>query len=41
MLYEQYQYRVIVEVEYFIAMVESGVDALADFPKEKKVSMTL
>ena len=29
------KYRVIVEVEYFIAMVESGVDALADFPKEK------
>ncbi len=28
------KYRVIVEVEYFIAMVESGV-ALADFPKEK------
>ena len=29
------KYRVIVEVEYFIAMVESGVNALADFPKEK------
>lgn len=29
------KYRVIVEVEYFIAMVESGVKALADFPKEK------
>ncbi|MFT5777197.1 MAG: adenylosuccinate lyase [Crocinitomicaceae bacterium] len=29
------RYRVIVEVEYFIAMVESGVKALADFPKEK------
>jgi len=29
------KYRVRIEVEYFIAMVESGVDALADFPKEK------
>jgi len=29
------RYRVIVEVEYFIAMVESGVKALADFPREK------
>ena len=29
------KYRVIVEVEYFIAMVESGVKPLADFPKEK------
>lgn len=29
------RYRVIVEIEYFIAMVESGVKALADFPKEK------
>ncbi len=29
------KYRVIVEVEYFIAMVESGVKSLADFPKEK------
>ncbi len=29
------KYRVIVEVEYFIAMVESGVKALADFPKDK------
>lgn len=29
------RYRVIVEVEYFIAMVESGVSALADFPKER------
>ncbi len=29
------RYRVIVEVEYFIAMVETGVKALADFPKEK------
>ena len=29
------KYRVIVEVEYFIAMVGSGVDALADFPKDK------
>jgi adenylosuccinate lyase len=29
------KYRVIVEVEYFIAMVESGVDALTDFPKDQ------
>ena len=29
------KYRVIVEVEYFIAMVESGVKALADFPKDQ------
>ena len=29
------KYRVIIEVEYFIAMVESGVDALADFPKDQ------
>lgn len=29
------KYRVIVEIEYFIAMVESGVNALADFPKER------
>ncbi|MEJ6583225.1 MAG: adenylosuccinate lyase [Crocinitomicaceae bacterium] len=29
------KYRVIVEVEYFIAMVESGVKPLIDFPKEK------
>ena len=29
------RYRVIVEVEYFIAMVESGVSALADFPTSK------
>jgi adenylosuccinate lyase len=29
------KYRVVVEIEYFIAMVESGVKALADFPKEK------
>ncbi|MDC3252764.1 adenylosuccinate lyase [Crocinitomicaceae bacterium] len=29
------RYRVLIEIEYFIAMVESGVDALADFPKEK------
>ncbi len=33
------RYRVIVEVEYFIAMVESGVKALADFPKEHYESM--
>ncbi|PWL30560.1 MAG: adenylosuccinate lyase [Fluviicola sp. XM-24bin1] len=29
------RYRVIVEVEYFIAMVESGVAPLQSFPKEK------
>jgi len=29
------KYRVIVEVEYFIAMVESGVLPLSDFPKDK------
>ncbi len=29
------KYRVIVEVEYFIAMVESGVAPLASFPKEQ------
>ena len=29
------KYRVIIEVEYFIAMVESGVYVLADFPKDK------
>lgn len=28
------KYRVIVEIEYFIAMVEFGVEPLADFPKE-------
>lgn len=28
------RYRVLVEVEYFIAMVESGVAPLADFPKD-------
>ncbi|MDX2359960.1 MAG: adenylosuccinate lyase [Crocinitomicaceae bacterium] len=33
------KYRVIVEVEYFIAMVESGVKPLADFPKEKYVDL--
>jgi len=33
------RYRVIVEVEYFIAMVESGVKALADFPKERYEDM--
>lgn len=33
------KYRVIVEVEYFIAMVESGVKPLADFPKEKYVEL--
>ena len=29
------KYRVLIEIEYFIAMVESGVEALVDFPKEK------
>jgi adenylosuccinate lyase len=29
------KYRVIVEIEYFIAMVETGVDPLSDFPREK------
>ena len=29
------RYRVTVEVEYFIAMVETGVKGLSDFPKEK------
>ena len=29
------KYRVIVEVEYFIAMVESGVEPLLDFPKDR------
>ncbi|RFC53638.1 adenylosuccinate lyase [Brumimicrobium aurantiacum] len=29
------KYRVLVEVEYFIAMVNSGVAPLADFPKDK------
>lgn len=33
------RYRVIVEVEYFIAMVESGVKALSDFPKERYEDM--
>ncbi|MBI1838582.1 MAG: adenylosuccinate lyase [Flavobacteriia bacterium] len=30
-----FKYRVIVEVEYFIALVDSGVGPLKDFPKEK------
>lgn len=29
------KYRVLVEIEYFIAMVNSGVSPLADFPKDK------
>ncbi|RYM32450.1 adenylosuccinate lyase [Brumimicrobium glaciale] len=29
------KYRVLVEIEYFIAMVNSGVAPLADFPKDK------
>ena len=29
------KYRVLVEVEYFIALVYTGVDALNDFPKER------
>jgi adenylosuccinate lyase len=28
------KYRVLVEVEYFIALVDAGIDALNDFPKE-------
>ena len=35
------KYRVIVEVEYFIAMVESGVKALEGFPKEKYSDLRL
>ena len=30
-----FKYRVIVEVEYFIALVDAGIAPLADFPKEK------
>ncbi len=33
------KYRVFVEIEYFIAMVETGIDALADFPKEKYLNL--
>lgn len=33
------RYRVLVEVEYFIAMVESGVAPLADFPKDNYPSL--
>jgi len=29
------RYRVLVEVEYFIALVNTGIDALSDFPKER------
>lgn len=29
------KYRVLVEVEYFIALVDAGIDALNDFPKER------
>ena len=29
------KYRVLVEVEYFIALVNTGIDALNDFPKER------
>ncbi|MEJ6777604.1 MAG: adenylosuccinate lyase [Crocinitomicaceae bacterium] len=35
------KYRVIVEVEYFIAMVESGVKELEGFPKEKYSDLRL
>ena len=35
------KYRVIVEVEYFIALVESGVKPLNDFPKEKYSDLRL
>ncbi len=30
-----FKYRVIVEVEYFIAIVDAGIEPLSDFPKEK------
>ena len=30
-----FKYRVIVEVEYFIALVDAGIEPLSDFPKEK------
>lgn len=33
------KYRVIIEVEYFIAMVELGIAPLADFPKDKFVGL--
>ncbi len=33
------KYRVFVEIEYFIAMVETGIDALADFPKENYLNL--
>src|SRR5690554_1612939 len=33
------KYRVLVEIEYFIAMVNSGVSPLADFPKDKFVDL--
>ena len=34
------KYRVLIEIEYFIAMVESGVEALVDFPKEKYTELS-
>lgn len=33
------RYRVLVEVEYFIALVESGVAPLTDFPKDKYTAL--
>jgi len=30
-----FKYRVIVEVEYFIALVDAGIEPLSDFPKDK------
>lgn len=33
------RYRVVVEIEYFIALVESGVSPLATFPKDKYVAL--
>jgi adenylosuccinate lyase len=34
------RYRVLVEVEYFISLVESGIEPLADFPKETFSALT-
>ena len=33
------KYRVIVEVEYFIALVDAGIQPLADFPKDKYAAL--
>ena len=35
------KYRVIVEVEYLIALVESGINPLKDFPKDKYTDLRL